>query len=135
MLFFGSSLSAQGQEKEANHEEDFKHAVAAAESWLPLLDQGKYDEGYDATGNQTKTVTTKETFIKTCAWLRSFVGKVSGRVVALRQFRTKIAGGADGNYVSVFYDSTCGDGVHYVEHVSLELEPSGSWKVVGYHIH
>jgi RimJ/RimL family protein N-acetyltransferase len=61
------------------HDEAEKQALAAAESWLALVDDGKYSESWDAAADYLKNAVTKDAFVTT----RPITLK-TGELVAIR---------------------------------------------------
>lgn len=63
------------------HDEAEKQALAAAESWLALVDEGKYGESWDAPAEYLKKAVGKEDFEKSLTAARKPLGKLKSREV------------------------------------------------------
>ena len=85
------SLPALAAEK---HDEAEKQAVAAAESWLALVDDGKYTESWDAAADYLKSVVTKDDFVKSLNAARKPLGKLKSREVKSKEYRTSLSRGS-----------------------------------------
>ena len=83
------------------HDEAEKQAVAAAESWLALVDDGKYGEGWDVAAEYLKNAVTKDDFEKSMKAARKPLGKLKSREVKSKEYRTSLPGAPDGEYVVI----------------------------------
>ena len=91
-------LPARAAEK---HDEAEKQAVAAAESWLALVDDGKYGESWDAAAEYLKNAVTKDDFAKSLNAARKPLGKLKSREIKSKECRTSLPGAPDGQYVVI----------------------------------
>jgi len=64
-----------------DHSEAEKQAVATAESWLALTDDGKYSESWDVAADYLKNAVTKDDFAKSLNAARKPLGKLKSREV------------------------------------------------------
>ena len=109
-------------------------ATKAAESWLQLVDAGKYEESWDQAASLFKNAITKEEWIKTIKAARDPFGKFVSRKLKGTQHQTSLPGAPDGEYVIVQFDTTFEKKKSAVETVTPMLEQDGTWKVSGYYI-
>ena len=63
------------------HDEAQKQAVAAAQAWLALADDGKYGESWDAAADYLKNAVTKDDFVRSLTAARKPLGKLKSREV------------------------------------------------------
>jgi predicted SnoaL-like aldol condensation-catalyzing enzyme len=117
-----------------NHDEAEKQAVAAADSWLALVDDGKYAESWDAAAGYLKNAVTKEDFVKSLTAARKPLGKLKAREVKSKEYRTSLPGAPDGEYVIIQFKTSLEDKKSAVETVTPMLDKGGKWKVSGYYI-
>ena len=61
-------------------------------------------------------------------------GKVVQRAIVSTSFRTEIPGAPDGNYALLQFRTAFDKKSEGHESVTLELEPDGKWRVIGYFI-
>ena len=88
------------------HDEAEKQAVAAAESWLALVDDGKYGEGWDVAADYLKNAVTKDDFVKSMNAARKPLGKLKSREVKSKDYRKSLPGAPDGEYVVIQFKTS-----------------------------
>jgi hypothetical protein len=124
-------LSTLAAEK---HEEAEKQALAAAESWLAITDEGKYGESWDAAADYLKNAVTKDDFAKSLNAARNPLGKVLSREVKSKEYRTSLPGAPDGEYVVIQFKTVFENKKSAVETVTPMLGKDKKWRVSGYYI-
>jgi Beta-lactamase class C and other penicillin binding proteins len=102
---------------------------ALTESWLRLIDTGKFAESWEQLSVELKTKFPKD---KWQAAIQPFIGKVG-------KLKTRKFKGADysdplAQTVAVDFESTFTKIPNAVEIVTLKLEADGNWRVTGYSI-
>jgi hypothetical protein len=131
VLLLAFPFSAIAAEK---HEEAQKQALAAAESWLALTDEGKYGEGWDTAADYLKNAVTKESFEKSLNAARKPLGKLISREVLSKDYQTSLPGAPDGEFVVIRYKTVFENKKSAVETVTPMLDKDKTWKVSGYFI-
>lgn len=116
------------------HDEAKKQALAAAESWLALIDAGKYGESWDTAAEYLKNAVTKADFVKSLDAARKPLGKVKSREVASMEYRTSLPGAPDGQYVVIKFKSSLENKKSAIETVTPMLGKDQKWRVSGYYI-
>lgn len=124
-------LSARAEEK---HEEAERQALAAAESWLALVDAGKYEESWTAASEFLRSAVGKEEFVKSLRAARRPLGTLKSREVQSKEYRTSLPGAPDGQYVVIQFKTSLEKKKSAVETVTPMLEKDGKWRVSGYYI-
>jgi Protein of unknown function (DUF4019) len=109
-------------------------AQAAAESWLKLVDDGRYEESWDQAAKLFKGAVTKEQWKLAIAGVRGPLGKLVSRKLKSREYMEKVPGGPDGKYVVIQYDTVFEKKASAVETVTPMADPDGAWRVSGYFI-
>ena len=109
-------------------------AQKAAESWLMLVDQGRYDDSWDQAAKPFKGAVTKEQWRQAAGAVRQPLGKLASRKLKSRQYTETVPGAPDGKYVVIQYDSGVEQKAAAVETVTPMLEADGVWRVSGYFI-
>ena len=100
--------------------------AAAALQWLALLDQGRWDESYRATGTAFRKLNTAEMWASASRRVRAPLGAALSRtLVAQDDVPAPPAG-----YQVLKFRARYANGSDAVETVSLERE-EGRWRVVG----
>jgi predicted SnoaL-like aldol condensation-catalyzing enzyme len=116
------------------HDEAEKQAVAAVESWLALVDDGKYGESWDAAAEYLKNAVTKDDFVKSLTAVRRPLGKLKSREVISKEYRTSLPGAPDGEYVVIQFKTVLENKKAAIETVTPMLDKDKKWKVSGYYI-
>jgi hypothetical protein len=109
-------------------------AQTAAESWLKLVDDGKYDESWDQAAKLFKGAVTREQWKTAVAGVRGPLGKLVSRKLKSREYMEKVPGGPDGKYVVIQYDTVFEQKAAAVETVTPMVDPDGAWRASGYFI-
>jgi Protein of unknown function (DUF4019) len=76
-----------------DHQAAIKEATSSAETWLALVDDGKYDSGASPV---LQNAVTKESFAQKVAAARQSLGKVLSRTLTLARYMTNLPGAPDG---------------------------------------
>jgi predicted SnoaL-like aldol condensation-catalyzing enzyme len=108
-------------------------ATKAAQTWLALIDDGKYGESWDAAAKVFQGAITREQWAATVANVRGPLGKLGTRGVKSAELRTSLPGAPDGKYVVVQFKTSFAKKKSAIETVTPYLE-DGAWKVSGYFI-
>jgi len=116
------------------HDEAEKQAVAAAESWLVLVDDGKYGDGWDVAAEYLKNAVTKDAFEKSMQAARKPLGKMKSREVKSKDYRTSLPGAPDGKYVVIQFETSFENKTAAIETITPMLDKDGKWRVSGYFI-
>ena len=116
------------------HDEAEKQAVAAAESWLALVDDGKYGQGWVVAADYLKNAISKDAFKKSMKAARKPLGKVKSREVKSKDYRTSLPGAPDGEYVVIQFNTSFEDKKAAIETITPMLAKDGKWTVSGYFI-
>lgn len=109
-------------------------AAKSAETWLALVDQGKYAESWEAAATLFKAAVSQEKWTSAVSGARAPFGKLVSRTVKATQFTKILPGAPDGQYVVVQFTSSFENKKDATETVTPMLEADGSWKVSGYYI-
>ena len=125
-VFLGGTAWASDKPEDA--------AAAAADSWLKLVDEGKYEASWDQAGKLFKGAVTKDQWKQAAAGVRGPLGKLVSRKVKSRDYTEKVPGGPHGKYVIIQYDSVFEKKASAIETVTPMVDPDGAWRVSGYFI-
>lgn len=107
-------------------------AQGAAESWLKLVDGGKYEESWAQSAKLFKGAVTKTKWAQAASGTRKPLGKLVSRKLKSRQYAEKLPGAPDGKYVVIQFDTVFESKASAVETVTPMLDPDGVWRVSGY---
>jgi len=109
-----------------------KPAQAAAESWLALVDAGKYAESWDAAASLFKKALTKEQWVDSVGKARAPFGKLESRKLLGAKLLHEAPGAPPGDYVVMQYEAKF-PGQTAVETIT-PMRDGDAWRVSGYYV-
>jgi uncharacterized protein DUF4019 len=109
-------------------------AHKAAESWLKLVDDGKYGDSWDAAAVIFKSAKTREQWVQAAASVRGHVGKLSSRKLKSREFGKTLPGAPTGQYVTLQYESGSEKKGFAAETLVATLDADGAWRAAEYFV-
>jgi hypothetical protein len=109
-------------------------ATSAAESWLKLVDDARYDASWTNAASAFRKAVSTEAWSKAAGTVRGQVGKLLSRKLSSAHYTTTMPGAPDGNYVIIQYDASFENKASAVETVTPMRDPDGTWRVAGYFI-
>ncbi len=109
-------------------------AVKAAESWLALVDEGRYAESWKEAASLFRDKVTAPQWESAVRSARQPLGKLGGRKLVSAQFTRTLPGVPDGEYVVIRYETSFERKKAAVETVTPMKDKDGSWRVAGYYI-
>jgi Protein of unknown function (DUF4019) len=109
-------------------------AQQSAESWLALVDSGKYGESWEQAASIFKGAVTKEDWRKKAGAARDPLGKLVSRKLKSASYTKTLPGAPDGEYVVIQYESSFEHKQSAVETIIPMLDKEGQWRVSGYFI-
>lgn len=119
----------------ASGTEDLVNSLKAADTWLELLDQGKYAECFSKTAPAFQRSITLQKWEDDLKLVNTKVGKVGKRSLKAVEATTKLPpDNIEGGYFVIEYDTTF-TLKKAPEIVTMMLDAkSGSWQVAGYYV-
>ena len=118
----------------SNPEDATKDGVAAATSWLQLIDAGKYDDAWASSADEIKTVGPKEGFAKMMEQTRKPLGKEISRAVKDKGYAKDPQNAPPGEYVQIHFTTSFENSNDATELVIVKKQPDGVWKVGQYSV-
>jgi hypothetical protein len=109
-------------------------AVAAAERFVALVDQGRYGESWETAARLFTARIARAEWERTVAGVRPPLGAVVRRTLLSTRAMTSAPGAPDGDYVVVLFASAFARKETAVETVTTLREADGQWRVAGYFI-
>lgn len=103
-----------------------------ARAWLSDTDRGNAAQSWKNAGRQFRNAITVEEWGGSLKEVRAPLGSLSQRAQIGTQFHKNIPGAPDGEYAIVLFRTTFAKKLNSRETVTLELEPDGAWRVIGY---
>jgi hypothetical protein len=111
-----------------------KAAVASAERWLGLVDQGKYAESWKEAATLFRNAVNQGQWEQTLQGVRKPLGSLVTRKVKTKTYRTSLPGAPDGEYVVIEFESSFEKKKSAVETVTPMMDRDSKWHVSGYYI-
>jgi hypothetical protein len=111
-----------------------KAAIASAEKWLTIVDQGKYMESWKASSEYFKQAVTREQWEQAVKAVRQPLGKLISRKVKSAAYTTSLPGAPDGQYVVIQFNTSFENKKSGIETVTPMIDKDGKWRVSGYYI-
>jgi hypothetical protein len=111
-----------------------KSAVAAAQKWLAMVDEGKYADSWDEAAEYFKRAVKKEQWEESLLAVREPLGKLVSRELKSQTYKNSLPGAPDGQYVVIQFQSSFENKKSAIETVTPVLDKDGNWRVSGYYI-
>lgn len=108
-------------------------SLAAAKSWVSLVDAKQWDDSWTAAGTLFKSQMPQARWVATIAPVREPLGPVSSRALKSVTKAKSLPGAPDGEYEIVHFETSFANKAAATETVVLSRETS-AWKVDGYFI-
>ncbi len=109
-------------------------AVKAANTWVALIDQGKYDESWMTAAVYFKNAITKQKWEQTLTAVRRPLGKLVAREIKSKVYTKSLPGAPDGEYVVIQFTTSFENKISGIETITPMLDKDGQWRVSGYYI-
>lgn len=126
-LFVLTNVSRASAEKEAL-------ALTAANSWIEIIDAGKYKESYKETASFFKSKVTEGQWENLVTSARKPFGKLISRKVKSKLYTTHLPGVPDGEYVVIMFDTQFENKKEAAEVITPMLDKDNKWHVSGYFV-
>ncbi len=118
----------------SNPEDAATDGVAAATTWLRLIDSGKYDDAWATSADEIKTVGPKEAFAKMMEQTREPLGKEVSRAVKDKTYAKDPQNAPPGEYIQIHFNTSFENAKAATELVIVKKQPDGVWKVGQYSV-
>jgi hypothetical protein len=123
-FFYAAPLAAQDPRASVVQE--------AARAWLAHTDGGDASQSWNTAGKRFRDAITADRWAESLKGVRPPLGALSQRALLGTQFRKNIPGVPDGDYAIVLFRTTFAKKMDARETLTLEHEPDGAWRVIGY---
>jgi hypothetical protein len=129
-----AALFSRPSPASAQDDASIKQAVAAAESFLSLLDNGKYEESWETSAEAFRKAVSKEQWKAAAGQVRGSVGSLSSRKLMSGADAPKAGSNAQGEFVVVKFQSAFSKLPNAIETVSPMRDTDGKYRVSGYFV-
>ncbi|HVO84086.1 MAG TPA: DUF4019 domain-containing protein [Syntrophobacteria bacterium] len=109
-------------------------AMTAAETWLTLVDGGRYAESWNEASSYFRNSVQQEQWAQSLEATRKPFGKVVSREMKKMTYKTSLPGAPDGEYMVIQFATSFGKKRAAVETITTTADKDGSWRVSGYTI-
>jgi len=109
-------------------------AISAAESFLQLVDAGRYAESWDVTSSFFKQQVSKQQWVNRLEDLKLTLGQTIKRKIKNQNFTTSLPDAPNGEYVVIQFSTSFTNKKSAIETVTPMFESDGEWRVTGYYI-
>tara|TARA_B100001057_G_scaffold245279_3_gene245617 strand:- start:26511 stop:26918 length:408 start_codon:yes stop_codon:yes gene_type:complete len=127
ILFIPIFLFSQNKKEE-------KKAIKAVTFWLSQIDNEKYDNSWEISGNYFQENIQKDRWVATLRASRRPLGKLISRNNDSIDYHASLPGVPDGNYYIVHFNVTYENKDEAKETITLSKNGKGLWEVVGFFI-
>ncbi len=111
-----------------------KAAEAAAQSWLAMVDAGKYGESWDAAAALFKGALSRSQWEGALEKVRRPLGRLVSRKLGGAKYTTDLPNAPAGEYVVIQYETTFENKSGAIETITPMKDRDGTWRVSGYFI-
>ncbi|MBU4211767.1 MAG: DUF4019 domain-containing protein [Kiritimatiellae bacterium] len=118
----------------AEQSEKEKVAVAGAEQWLGIVDEGKYGESWKEAAEYFRNAIKQDQWEQAMQAVRKPLGKLVSRKVKSTSYKTSLPGASDGQYVVIEFKTSFENKKSAIETVTPMMDKDGKWRVSGYYI-
>jgi hypothetical protein len=115
-------------------EEDLNNGIAAANAWLSLVDQGKYENSWETGALSFQFTITKKEWNKALEDIRKPLGTVTSRQLLEQRVAYNPKGLPKGEYLVLYYKTSFSNKADANELLTLQKQNNGQWKVLTYHV-
>jgi len=107
-------------------------AVAAAQTWLAMLDQGQYEESWVTADIYFKSRISKEKWASEIAATRQPLGSFVSRSLWKTQYETKLPDFPDAEYYAFSFKTVFENNLTAIETVTVMKDADGQWRFLKY---
>ena len=127
ILLCGFALAETTSHKESS-------AIAAAEAWLEIVDEGKYTDSWRQAAEYLKAAVNQDQWEQSMRAFRQPMGSIVSRTLKSKNYATSLPGAPDGEYVVIQYETSFKNKKSAIETITPMLDQDGKWRVSGYYI-
>jgi len=111
-----------------------KAAIASAEKWLKLVDNGNYTKSWQESSRYFKMLVKEDQWKEAAQTTRGPLGKMVSRKVKSATYTTTLPSAPDGEYVVIEFETSFKNKKSSIETVTPMVDKDGKWRVSGYFI-
>lgn len=115
-------------------EREMVEARKAAQAWLKLVDEGKYEESWEQGSVSFKNVMPKKTWVQALGVARRPLGPVQGRSVRNQAPAMNPNRMPPGIYMVINFDTSFSQASKSGEFMTMRKDPDGQWRILDYRV-
>lgn len=112
-----------------------KSPQSAAEAFLSLIDQGKYQDSWKEASSWLRNNVNADQWAEHAGSYREPLGAIDHREFKSVEFQDTLDDMPDADYAFVFFETSLSDNGDVSEMVGLVLDTDSNWRVIGYQTH
>jgi len=109
-------------------------AQQSAQTWLALVDAGRYGQSWSEAAQLFKQAVTQAQWESAARGAREPLGKLQARKLQSSEYRRTLPGAPDGDYVVIQYATSFENKKSAIETITPMKDKDGVWRVSGYYI-
>jgi len=111
-----------------------KDAISAANTWLTLIDNGKYKASWNKSAKVLKTAISEKKWEQALQKVRNPLGKTLSRKIISKSYHTSLPGAPKGKYVIIRFKSSFKNKKSATETITPMMDKDKKWRIAGYYI-
>lgn len=119
---------------QASNNEAGAAAIASANEWLLMVDEGDYENSWNNAASYFKERITIHGWKKAAASARKPLGKLLSRKLKSKTFVTQLPSSPKGEYEVIQFESSFKNKKYAIETITPMLDTDKKWRVSGYYI-
>jgi hypothetical protein len=135
VMMVGGAVGLEAQEHAPMMQQTAEQIAAReAESWLAMMDGGKYVDSWKTAAAVVRSAVTMEKWDSTMKNVRDPLGKLESRKLQSATYTTLLPNVPEGDYVVILYETSFEHKATAQETVIMSREKDKVWRVAGYYI-
>jgi len=111
-----------------------KAAQQSAQTWLALIDAGRYGQSWSEAAELFKQAVTQSQWENAVKTVRGPLGRLQSRNLKSASYKRSLPGAPDGEYVVIQYATSFESKNSAIETITPMKDKDGIWRVSGYYI-
>lgn len=114
--------------------EETDKARQQAEIWLPLVDDGDYQESWETAAPMFQQSVTQEQWTQAARQVREPLGELKSRKLRNAEHSTSLPNAPEGEYVKIEFSTSFANANETTETIVMKKTEDEAWATVGYFI-
>jgi hypothetical protein len=114
--------------------DDREAAISAVETWLKLLDSGKFRASWESASDLLRKRVSEDRWREVIRSVRESLGTVNGRKLLKVRYAHTLPGVPPGDYLVMEFSTKFAEKPDAIETVTPVRTEDNTWKVYGYYV-